>query len=211
MKFYKTVEKAAEAEFSEKKSRFIGYVRPVTTEEEALAFLNQIRTSHPAATHHVYGYVLQENNIQRYSDDGEPSGTAGMPVLDTIKKEGLTDVIVVVVRYFGGTLLGTGGLVHAYGKAARLGLCEGHIVCMVYCNIFDVECDYSLLGKVQYEVKNMGHPIEATDYGAMVRLTVCVESSQSEAFQTKLVEATNALATVRLAGSRFVAMEPEET
>ena len=105
----------AEIEYIEKKSRFIGRVWPVESEAEALACIEKMRKQHYDATHNVYAYVIDENNIFRYSDDNEPSGTAGMPVLDTIRKEGIVDVCVVVTRYFGGTLLGTGGLVHAYG------------------------------------------------------------------------------------------------
>ena len=114
---YKTVKSDGEALIIEKKSKFIATVKPVTSDEEAQAFLAQMRSEYSDATHNVYAYVIDENNIFRYSDDGEPSGTAGMPVLDTIRKEGLVDVAVVVTRYFGGTLLGTGGLVHAYGAA----------------------------------------------------------------------------------------------
>ena len=102
----------------EKKSRFIGYAKPVVTEDEAIEFIKKIRAKHPDATHNVYAYKVRENNIQRYSDDGEPAGTAGIPTLDVIQKEGITDICVVVTRYFGGTLLGTGGLVKAYTAAA---------------------------------------------------------------------------------------------
>ena len=111
MEEYKTVEKFGEDFFIEKKSKFIGYACPVKSRQEADDFISKIKTKHWDATHNVYAYVLRENNIQRYSDDGEPSGTAGVPVLDVILKEGLVDVYVVATRYFGGTLLGAGGLV----------------------------------------------------------------------------------------------------
>ena len=116
---YTTLAREAEAEIMEKRSRFIATVKPVETEAEALAFLEGLRKTYWDATHNVYAYILEENNIMRYSDDGEPSGTAGLPVLDMLKKEGLTNLIVVVTRYFGGILLGTGGLVHAYSKSAK--------------------------------------------------------------------------------------------
>ena len=125
---YKTVADEAETLMIEKKSKFYSHVKPVQNEEEALEFLGRIRSENRDATHNVYAYVIDENNIFRYSDDGEPSGTAGMPVLDTIRKSGITDVIVVVTRYFGGTLLGTGGLVHAYGASARQGLAEAGVI-----------------------------------------------------------------------------------
>ena len=110
---YKTVRRAAQDEFTEKRSRFIGYCAPVSTEAEATAFIEQLRRRHWDARHNVYAYSLREGNIRRYSDDGEPSGTAGMPVLDVIVKNGVCDVCVVVTRYFGGVLLGTGGVVRA--------------------------------------------------------------------------------------------------
>ena len=105
---YRTVGKAANDEFVEKKSRFIGYIKPVTTQDEAVAFINEIKSKHWDATHNVYAYVLRDGQIRRYSDDGEPQGTAGIPVLDVLLKEELTDCVVVATRYFGGTLLGTG-------------------------------------------------------------------------------------------------------
>ena len=108
---YKTILRAADAEFVEKKSRFIGHVRPVSTEEEALAFLAEMRARYWDASHNVYAYRIREGGAQRYSDDGEPQGTSGLPSLDVLRKSGVTDVIAVVTRYFGGTLLGAGGLV----------------------------------------------------------------------------------------------------
>ena len=119
---YKTTEKEAQDEFVEQRSRFIGYVRPVKTEEEALAFIEEKKKQHWDARHNVYAYVLREGGIQRYSDDGEPHGTAGVPTLDVLLKSGVTDVCVVVTRYFGGILLGAGGLVRAYTKSAKLAL-----------------------------------------------------------------------------------------
>ena len=111
---YKTIRNAAEDEFVEKRSRFIGHALPVTTEEEALAFIAEMKSKYWDASHNVYAYILREGGIQRFSDDGEPQGTAGIPTLDVLRKEGLTDLVVVVTRYFGGILLGGGGLVRAY-------------------------------------------------------------------------------------------------
>lgn len=150
-KIYKTVSDLGVAEITEKKSRFIGYVRPVESEEDALEYLNYIKQKHRDARHNVYAYVVRKNNIMRYSDDGEPGGTAGMPVLDIIKKEGLTDIIIVVTRYFGGILLGTGGLVHAYSSAAKAGIEAAKVAEMVLCRKIIVDCDYNMIGKVQYE------------------------------------------------------------
>lgn len=119
---YMTVKDRGIAEIVEKRSRFIATVIPIENEAQALEFLDSTRRKYWDATHNVYAYITRENNIERYSDDGEPSGTAGVPVLDMLKKEGLTNIAVVVTRYFGGTLLGTGGLVHAYSKSAKAGV-----------------------------------------------------------------------------------------
>ena len=121
-KNYKTVKFNTKDEFVEKRSRFIGYCKPVTTEQEAIDFINKIKKDHWDATHNVYAYSLREGQIKRYSDDGEPSGTAGMPALDVILKNDVVDVVVVVTRYFGGVLLGTGGLVRAYAKGCKVAL-----------------------------------------------------------------------------------------
>ena len=117
---YRTIRTAASAEFVEKKSRFIGHICPVTTQEEANEFIRQKKSEYWDATHNVYAYVLREGQTRRYSDDGEPQGTAGIPTLDVLLKEDLTDCVVVVTRYFGGTLLGTGGLVRAYSHGSKI-------------------------------------------------------------------------------------------
>ena len=129
---YKTVYGRGAAELIEKKSRFIANVAPVHTEEEAVAFVSEIKAKYRDARHNVYAYVVAENNISRFTDDGEPAGTAGAPVLDVILKAGLTNVAIVVTRYFGGTLLGTGGLVHAYGKTAKDGVTDAKICEKIY-------------------------------------------------------------------------------
>ena len=141
---YKTIYKEAEAEIIEKKSKFIATVRPVKTEEEAQSFIEEMRKKYWDATHNVFAYQIGERNqIQRFSDDGEPSGTAGLPVLDVLKGEDVKDVAIVVTRYFGGTLLGTGGLVRAYGKAAKEGLLEAGIIEKKLYRRFHVITDYS--------------------------------------------------------------------
>ena len=134
MTTYTTVKKPASAELIEKRSRFIGYVKPVKTQEEAVAFINEIKSKHWDATHNVYAYVIRGEGISRYSDDNEPQGTAGIPVLDAIRKRDITDCVVVVTRYFGGTLLGAGGLVRAYSASAKAGIDAAG------------ECDDPLLG-----------------------------------------------------------------
>ena len=122
MKSYITIKKQSHYEYEDRKSVFIGEAMPVSDENQALDFIERVKKKYPDAKHHVYAYVLRENSIMRFSDDREPQGTAGMPVLDVIRKNGCTDTVIVVTRYFGGTLLGTGGLVRAYTSAARLHL-----------------------------------------------------------------------------------------
>ena len=164
MHSYKTVEREAKDEFIEQRSRFIGYVKPVTTEEEALAFINEKRQKHWDATHNVYAYSLREGQLRRYSDDGEPHGTAGMPTLDVILKSDVTDVVVVVTRYFGGILLGTGGLVRAYTKGARIALDAGGIITMESCVVASVKCDYSRYGRISSLIPANGGFIDDTAF-----------------------------------------------
>ncbi len=194
---YKTVSKAASAELIEKRSRFIASVRPVQTEEEALQFLEDLKKKYWDAKHNVYAYIIEENNIQRYSDDGEPAGTAGVPVLDMIKKEGLSNLVVVVTRYFGGILLGTGGLVHAYSKSAKLGIEAAEPLKMVLCRDVKISCDYSLLGKVQNEVLGQGFRISDTEYGENVMVSVLVPVGDVDRFESSMIDSTNGRVTIR--------------
>lgn len=188
---YRTVRHAATDEIVEKRSRFIADVKPVETEEEALAFLEEIKKKYWDARHHVFAYVLEENNTQRYSDDGEPAGTAGLPVLDMIKKEGLSNLIVVVTRYFGGILLGTGGLVHAYSKAAKTGVETAEPVTMTLCCELTVECEYSLLGKIQSEACAKGYGISGTDYAENVKISILVPVPEKFSFEADMIDKTN--------------------
>lgn len=191
---FKTVSSSAETLLIEKKSKFIANVMPVTSEEDALNFLAGIRKKYSDATHNVYAYIIDENNIFRYSDDGEPGGTAGMPVLDTIRKEGLVDVIVVVTRYFGGTLLGTGGLVHAYGASAKQGLFEAGIVTRTLCNIVEIKTDYSLVGKIQYKIASSNYILEDTIYDNDVTFKICCKIADTENLIKEIIDLTNARA-----------------
>jgi len=207
---YKTVQQEAEIELVEKKSRFIAKVRPVQKEQEALAFIQEIKSKHYNATHNVYAYVLRENHLQRYTDDGEPSGTAGIPVLDCIRKQELTDVAVVVTRYFGGTLLGTGGLVRAYGGAASQGIRAAvPIVCRL-CDIYTVSCSYDLYGKVEYALNQAGYTIRGADFGVEVKLEVCVLRGEGEQLMQLMKEITNALAAVAYQCCEYVTFQLEK-
>ena len=141
---YYTISKPANDSFIEKRSEFIGYIAPVKTNDEAVDFINSIKAMHRKARHNVYAYILRNDNISRYSDDGEPQGTAGVPVLDVLQKRGLTDVCVVVTRYFGGILLGGGGLVRAYSHAASLACDAAHIMNMCLCRRLKIKTDYGM-------------------------------------------------------------------
>ncbi len=143
MESYTTIKKEGKFEYEDRKSVFIGYSVPVSHEQDALDFISFIKKKHPDARHHVYAYVLRENSIMRFSDDREPQGTAGMPVLDAIRKRGCTDTAVVVVRYFGGTLLGTGGLVRAYSSAAAGALLDAEIITYDIYTLVDFHLGYS--------------------------------------------------------------------
>ena len=204
MESYKTVEHEGSAEMIERKSRFIGYCRPVSSQEEAIAFIEEIRAMHRQATHNVYAYVLRKDNISRYSDDGEPAGTAGVPVLEVIKKGGLTDVAVVVTRYFGGILLGAGGLVRAYGKSAALGVESAKPIEMVYCSIYVVRCDYSTYGKLEYLINNSGYILKDSAFENDVCLTVCVPDGFQDKFIKEVADISGGSAEVTLVSGEYV-------
>ena len=188
---YKTVRAFASAEFVEKKSRFIGYIAPVTTAEEAQEFVAEIKSKHWDATHNVPAYILREGNFKRFSDDGEPQGTAGMPVLSVLEKSGLTDCAVVVTRYFGGTLLGTGGLVRAYSHAASIAVEAGGIVTRALCDILSVRCDYAFYGRLDPMVHEAGGIIEDTVFDDAVTLKFRLETSLTPLFKARLTDESN--------------------
>lgn len=179
---YQTVEQEISCEYIEKKSRFIAYVKPVSTEEEATAFISAIKSKHWDARHNVYAYCvgLGAECIQRFSDDGEPQGTAGMPVLDVIRKQQLTNVVVVVTRYFGGVLLGASGLVRAYSKSASMGIEEAGILKLQLCQVVKVTVDYSSLGRMQRELPARGFVIRNIEFDQNVSLFVLVAKEKTE-------------------------------
>lgn len=194
---YKTIIQSAEAMIIEKKSKFIATVRPVKTEEEAQNFIEEMKKKYWNATHNVFAYQIGERNqIQRYSDDGEPSGTAGLPVLDVLKGEDIKNTVVVVTRYFGGTLLGTGGLVRAYGRSAKEGIMTAGLVEKVLYQIFHVIVDYNSMGKVQYEILQQEHVIQDTLYTDVVTFVVLVEYAKSDQFENQMIETTNGQAKI---------------
>lgn len=199
LKEYKTVYEGNEAEIVEKKSRFIATVKPVKTEEEAIEFIEGLKKKYWNATHNCFAYVLGERfQTQRCSDDGEPSGTAGRPMLDVLLGEEIHDVAVVVTRYFGGTLLGTGGLVRAYQGATKAGLEASNVITKYHGQKLLVETDYTGLGKIQYILGQRGLKILNVDYTDKVVLEVLLPEDEIQRVQTEITEGTNGQARMEL-------------
>ena len=193
---YYTISKPANDSFIEKRSEFIGYIAPVKTNDEAVDFINSIKAMHRKARHNVYAYILRNDNISRYSDDGEPQGTAGVPVLDVLQKRGLTDVCVVVTRYFGGILLGGGGLVRAYSHAASLACDAAHIMNMCRCRRLKIKTDYGMYGKISYILPNYDTITVNSDFGTEVILEILVLSEKKDALLKNITEITNGSADI---------------
>lgn len=208
MKPYKTVHEFGTDEVTIEKSVFIGYAKPVTSEEEARAFIDEIKQKHKDATHNVWAYTIGESmNIQRYSDDGEPQGTAGIPTLEVIKKEDLRDVAVVVTRYFGGVKLGAGGLVRAYTKGAKIGLDAAKIVERKPFTQIDISCDYTLLGKIQNELSNKEYIVKGIEYTENVVISVYCEQERVDTLKGLIIEITNAKAEVKECENFFLSIK----
>lgn len=200
---YITVKQSAADEFIERKSRFIGSCRPVKTEEEALEFINALRTKYWDATHNVYAYIIKDSGVQRFSDDGEPQGTAGIPVIDTLKKAGVVDVVVVATRYFGGILLGGGGLIRAYSHTASIALDAAKKITMRECLLLSVACDYSSYGKVQGVIPECGGVIDDTEFLENVTLKFHLAPEHLSTLQKRLADATGGRCAVREDGKKF--------
>lgn len=203
---YITVRKEGSDEFVEKKSRFIGSCRPVKTEEEALAFIAGVRSRYWDASHNVYAYILREGGIQRFSDDGEPQGTAGIPVIEAMKKSGVTDAVVVATRYFGGILLGGGGLIRAYSHTASIGLAAAERVRMKECLLLEIPCGYDSYGRVQGLVPECGGIVEDTAFLEQVTVRFHLEPEGLENLKRRLADATAGRAEVKEMGKGFFPM-----
>lgn len=188
MDTYKTVRQFASDELVEKRSRFIGYCKPVSSQDEAIAFINEIKSKHWDARHNVYAYVVRDEGISRYSDDNEPQGTAGIPVLDAIRKRGITDCVVVVTRYFGGVLLGAGGLVRAYSAAAKLAIDAAQEREMIMCSVCTLSCSYTLYGKVSALIARFEGGVDDADFADEVRLRFHLPEDNLNAFNKALSE-----------------------
>ena len=209
-KDYKTVLENASDEFVEKRSRFIGYCKPVKTEQEAIDFINEKRSEHWNATHNVYAYSLREGNIKRYSDDGEPSGTAGMPVLDVIVKNEIFDVVVVVTRYFGGVLLGTGGLVRAYSHGSKIAVEAAKPVIMQNCLVCEARCAYNQYGKLSSLIIGVGAAVDDTVYESDVLVKFHIKPDLLGTLNKKLADATSGGVTVEQKDEQYFAVQINE-
>ena len=187
MKPYLVPTKDADAEFIERRSRFIGHIFATDTEEEALARLKQVREAYWDATHNVYAYIIRDG-ATRFSDDGEPGGTAGMPVLQVLQREEIFNVTCVVTRYFGGILLGAGGLVRAYAHSAKIALdAAGRSVKQVWTKVY-LPCPYSWFERIRLEVTSFGGVIENTDFGADVSFDLLLPEAQVEPFLARVLD-----------------------
>lgn len=202
MQPYTTVKQAAEAEFVEKRSRFIGAVKPVQTEEEAAAFLAEIRAKHWDASHNCHAYVLRGNK-QRYSDDGEPQGTAGIPILEILRKENVIDAVIVVTRYFGGTLLGAGGLVRAYSHTAKLAVETAGKLVMRPCIVLSLDVPYPLYDRVNLLLQGHGAVVLKSDFVQSVKLELRVPLADFGSFEHELTELTKGAVKPAKLGEEF--------
>ena len=193
MKTQKILYKGGEGELIEKKSRFIATTRPVESEEEALAFIAEMKKKYWDATHNCSAFVIGDRQqIQRCSDDGEPQGTAGIPVLDVLQKSGIVDAVVVVTRYFGGTLLGAGGLVRAYTEGAAIAVRAARPRVMSPCTVLQMDIDYGQYGKITYILPKYHTVTLESDFGAAVRMQILIKDKYIEAFRKELTELPSA-------------------
>ncbi|MEG0258841.1 MAG: YigZ family protein [Lysinibacillus sp.] len=201
---YLTVKGFGESEIIISKSRFITYVERAETEEEALLFIEKIKKMHHNATHNCSAYMIGEHDhIQKANDDGEPSGTAGVPMLEVLKKQGLKDTVVVVTRYFGGIKLGGGGLIRAYGKATTEGLLAAQVVERKCHHFMKIAVDYTWLGKVENEIRNSTYTLDEIRYLEGVEIIVSVPKEQEEDFCNWVTDMTNGQAAVSFEKAQF--------
>lgn len=202
---YYTVKPEGSVEVTIQKSRFIGYVKRCETEEEAQHFIQSIKKKHNDANHNCSAYMIGEQDlIQKANDDGEPSGTAGVPMLEVLKRRGLKDTAVVVTRYFGGIKLGAGGLIRAYGSTTSAAIEATGIVKRQLMKEMVVKMEYHLLGKVENEVRNSKYALERVNYMENVELIVYVESGQEEEFQNWIIDLTSNQAKIEQGNFSYV-------
>jgi len=206
MTAYKTAARVAEAELVIQKSRFIGRVAPAHTPEAAMAFVTIVKAAHHDASHNVWAYNMRDGQ-RRYSDDGEPQGTAGLPVLETLLKQNLTGCVVIVSRYFGGILLGAGGLTRAYGQSASAAISAAGIVTMAPCRVLRVTCGYDFYGALQRLLPVHGAAVLDTQFADSVTITLRLHMESADAFIRQLAEKSNGRVEARLVREEFAALE----
>ena len=206
MNRYDTVYRGGKGEYTEKKSRFIAEVYPVVSEEEAFIYLGEVKKRYWDARHHCWAYVIGRNPAsERMSDDGEPSGTAGKPILEVIRGRNVTNVFVVVTRYFGGTLLGTGGLVRAYTAASAAALSDTVIITRIFGYKLAIHTDYTGLGKIQYLIASRDLYVQDTAYTDRVVISLLVPEEERGAFEKEVMEGTNGQAVIENKGECWFA------
>ena len=203
MEGYITIKQHSSFEYEDRKSVFIGEAMPVSSESEALAFIESVKKRYPDARHHVYAYVLRENSISRFTDDHEPQGTAGMPILDVIRKKGITDIAIVVTRYFGGTLLGTGGLVRAYTSAAQGAIVRSEIITYDLYTELSIVVSYSEYGKVGPKLEQLACSVLDTDFSENVTIFLKLPKFKLEELLNSLTEITSGRAKIEVLGEDF--------
>ena len=203
MQGYTTVQNEASFEYEDRKSVFIGAASPASTEADALAFIDRIKKKYPDARHHVYAYVLRDNSTMRFTDDREPQGTAGLPVLDVIRKNGVTDVVIVVTRYFGGTLLGTGGLVKAYTSSALGALNGANIIRYDIYNEVSITVSYSDYGKITSQLSELEFRIEDTIYTDEVSVVGKLLKTNCDKLIENIIEITSGRAKINILSEKF--------
>lgn len=204
-KDYQTVKGYGESEIIIQKSRFLTFVDRAETEQEAQDFINNIKQLHKDATHNCSAYIIGEHdNIQKANDDGEPSGTAGVPMLEVLKKQGLKDTVVVVTRYFGGIKLGGGGLIRAYGKATTEGIDAAKVVERKLHHLMKIQVDYTWLGKVENEIRNSNYPLKEINYAETVEFFVYTEANEEMVFTDWITEMTNGQGIIEVVEKEFL-------
>lgn len=208
---YRTVSRRAHIELEEKRSTFFGYCQPLADEKQAEAFVSGIREQYPDATHHVYAWILGgERNLQRYSDDGEPQGTAGIPVLDVLRKNNIQDAGLVVVRYFGGVLLGSGGLVRAYGKAASLALEHAEPVTMQLCHRFKLTVPYTDFDRLRWHLVDAGYWTGEVHYGMDVEITAGAVKGRVDELLSMCADLTSGAVLIEPEMAGYVPLPPPD-
>ena len=196
---------AGESEYVEKRSRFLGHVRPVESEEEARAFISAVKKEHYDARHNCWCYLLRDGP-ERYSDDGEPQGTAGIPMLEVFRREGVTNLVCVVTRYFGGVLLGAGGLFRAYTKSAKDALDDAGFAAVRRWIVLEFDCSYAAIERMKQEIAAFDGAVDTIDYGAAVHFRALLPEAKSGDFCARLFDLSGGATKAQATGESFKAV-----